>query len=261
MDLGVRIYTLRKEKGLSQEQLANMLNVSRQSISKWELNESKPELVNIVELSKIFNVSTDYLLTNTDEPIIRDQTSSTYNSVKLNRYKLTVIISIVILLLAIPLYLLINVNIYLGIVSSLVFIALSIIVYIVSNMLYKENIEENYSVYKKYSIIYSLLIFYIFFGLTEISFNYSTINGISINLGYIVFFISSVIIMNKYKYKFKIELLVFIIISIVMFALIYLPDISGYRVNLIVKLLTYYLVSLIYTIVMILKKNNTKIPR
>ncbi|HHT55262.1 MAG TPA: helix-turn-helix transcriptional regulator [Acholeplasma sp.] len=64
MNIGERIYNLRKEKGLSQEQLANKLDVSRQSISKWELGESNPELVNIVELAKVFDVSTDYLLQN-----------------------------------------------------------------------------------------------------------------------------------------------------------------------------------------------------
>ena len=62
MMLGKKIYQLRKERGMSQEELAGQLTVSRQAISKWELGESVPDTVNIVQLSKIFGVSTDYLL-------------------------------------------------------------------------------------------------------------------------------------------------------------------------------------------------------
>lgn len=62
MELKDKLLKLRKEKHLSQQQLADQLNVSRQSISKWELGESQPDLQNIVMLSHIFEVSTDYLL-------------------------------------------------------------------------------------------------------------------------------------------------------------------------------------------------------
>lgn len=62
MQLGQRIYELRKNKGISQEELANVLNVSRQSVSKWESNTSTPDLERIIELSCYFNVTTDYLL-------------------------------------------------------------------------------------------------------------------------------------------------------------------------------------------------------
>lgn len=62
MELKDKLLMLRKEKSLSQQQLADQLNVSRQSISKWELGESQPDISNIVLLSEIFHVSTDYLL-------------------------------------------------------------------------------------------------------------------------------------------------------------------------------------------------------
>ena len=64
MTLGEKIQTLRKQKGLSQEQLAEKITVSRQAVSKWELSESFPDVDNIVQLSNIFDVSTDYLLRN-----------------------------------------------------------------------------------------------------------------------------------------------------------------------------------------------------
>ena len=64
MELSDKILQLRKALGLSQEQLAEQLGVSRQSISKWETGQSAPELDKLVALSRIFGVSTDELLGN-----------------------------------------------------------------------------------------------------------------------------------------------------------------------------------------------------
>lgn len=62
MELSEKILTLRKASDLTQEQLAEKLSVSRQSISKWESGQAIPELEKLVALSAIFNVTTDYLL-------------------------------------------------------------------------------------------------------------------------------------------------------------------------------------------------------
>lgn len=62
MNIGNTIRKLRKEKGMSQKELANLLHFSPDTISLWELNKSLPDAKNIVELCKIFNVSADYLL-------------------------------------------------------------------------------------------------------------------------------------------------------------------------------------------------------
>lgn len=62
MILADKIIALRKQKGWSQEQLAEQLDISRQSVSKWESGNSIPYLDKIVKLSKLFHVSTDYLL-------------------------------------------------------------------------------------------------------------------------------------------------------------------------------------------------------
>lgn len=62
MTLGEKIFHLRTINNVSQEQLARLLNISRQSISKWESNESIPQLDKILELSKIFSISTDDLI-------------------------------------------------------------------------------------------------------------------------------------------------------------------------------------------------------
>lgn len=63
MTLGVRLQELRKSHNLSQEQLAEKLDVSRQAVSKWESSQANPDISNIVKLSNIYEVSTDYLLT------------------------------------------------------------------------------------------------------------------------------------------------------------------------------------------------------
>ena len=62
MNFSEKLLTLRKAKGMTQEQLAEKLDVSRQSISKWESGQAVPELEKIVALSTIFDVTTDYLL-------------------------------------------------------------------------------------------------------------------------------------------------------------------------------------------------------
>lgn len=62
MALGETLTSLRKAKGLSQEQLAEELNITRQTISKWELNQSTPDIPYILQLSDFFGVSTDYLI-------------------------------------------------------------------------------------------------------------------------------------------------------------------------------------------------------
>lgn len=62
MSFGETLQTLRKQKGWSQEELAEKLELTRQTISKWELEQSAPDLEYIVALSDLFQVSTDYLI-------------------------------------------------------------------------------------------------------------------------------------------------------------------------------------------------------
>ena len=78
MSLAEKIVTLRKQKGLSQEALAEQLNVSRQAVSRWEMGTALPDVTNILQLSKLFGVSTDYLLnddyhSDQDIPAVKNQ--------------------------------------------------------------------------------------------------------------------------------------------------------------------------------------------
>lgn len=79
MILADKIIILRKKSGLSQEELAEKLNVSRQSVSKWESAQSIPDLDRILEMSSIFKVSTDCLLK--DELDIDDEVIKVDDSV------------------------------------------------------------------------------------------------------------------------------------------------------------------------------------
>lgn len=65
MTLGKRLKKVRIEKGFSQAEVADFLNISRQSISRWETDKSYPDIDNLVELSKYYEVSIDELLTET----------------------------------------------------------------------------------------------------------------------------------------------------------------------------------------------------
>ncbi len=57
-----KLYSLRKQKGLSQDELGNKLNVSRQTISKWELGETTPDLEKLIALRDFFEISLDELV-------------------------------------------------------------------------------------------------------------------------------------------------------------------------------------------------------
>ena len=86
MTIGEKIQLLRKQRGWSQEVLANQLSVSRQALSKWELGTSVPDTVNLHKLSKLFAVSADYLL---DDTIDTPETSSSQNSAVAAPFKLS----------------------------------------------------------------------------------------------------------------------------------------------------------------------------
>lgn len=63
MDFRERLFDLRRQAGLSQEELANLLGVTRQAVQKWEAGTSRPDMDNLASLSEYFKVSLDYLVT------------------------------------------------------------------------------------------------------------------------------------------------------------------------------------------------------
>ena len=77
MELGKQIYELRKKANLSQEQLAEKVGVSRQTISKWELGETAPDIKQAQVLSQVFSVSLDELTGNDTKEVIYKKVSNT----------------------------------------------------------------------------------------------------------------------------------------------------------------------------------------
>ena len=84
MKLSDKIIHLRKANGLSQEDFAEKLNVSRQAISRWENGTALPDAQNVLQISKLFQVTTDYLLnddyeSDRDIPAVQTATQETEN--------------------------------------------------------------------------------------------------------------------------------------------------------------------------------------
>ena len=113
MEIGKNIMNLRKKGGLSQEELAEKVGVARQTISKWELGETSPDLKQAKELSKIFKVSLDELTDNDIKEILVEKTSNTEKLagliLKLIKYIIIFIIIVPILLIGLKI---ISKNIY-----------------------------------------------------------------------------------------------------------------------------------------------------
>ena len=102
MGIGNRIQELRKQNNLSQEQLAEKIGVARQTISKWELGETYPDIDQSRQLSQIFNVSLDDLTNNDIRNILITKISNTEKLTKtiisiLKIILLVIIISVIVL--------------------------------------------------------------------------------------------------------------------------------------------------------------------
>ena len=79
IEIANRLLEFRKKSGLSQEELADKLNISRQSVSKWERAESCPDTDNLIELAKIYNVTLDELI-NVDKPVNNETKKEEFSS-------------------------------------------------------------------------------------------------------------------------------------------------------------------------------------
>lgn len=116
MDIGEKLLDLRKSKHLSQEEVAEKLNVSRQTVSKWETNQSMPDFDKIAPLCELYGISADELLMiqkkETKVVEVEEIPSDTYDNERNRRKKaigisfsvLTYFLSIVWIMIAIPVY-------------------------------------------------------------------------------------------------------------------------------------------------------------
>lgn len=123
MKLSDKIIRLRKSNGWSQEDLAEKLNVSRQTISRWEGATAQPDATNILQLSKLFGVTADYLLndeyeSDNDLPKIKEVKSDGFHQIMIFMVTLEVMILIIQFMTTIILQ-----NVFFGILSFLPFVA------------------------------------------------------------------------------------------------------------------------------------------
>lgn len=131
MKLSEKIIKLRKEAGLSQEEFGNKINVSRQAVSKWESEQTKPDIDKLKEIGKLFNVSFDYLLD--DE---KDEVESVIEKIEAKPKKKGKKIILKVLFLIILIYLLISLYKFIGLCRF----------YLIANSFSEENywISEGY---------------------------------------------------------------------------------------------------------------------
>ncbi len=80
MTFGERLFELRKTKNVSQEEFAELLDVSRQSISKWENDKAYPEMTRLLFMSEYFDVSLDYLMRGTEDCASNEETTISYKA-------------------------------------------------------------------------------------------------------------------------------------------------------------------------------------
>lgn len=80
MKFGEKLIQLRRKEGMSQEQLAAQMGITRQSVSKWESGSTLPELTKLIAISELFNVSVDYLVKDSmEEDFFKDISSNIYS--------------------------------------------------------------------------------------------------------------------------------------------------------------------------------------
>lgn len=162
MNLGERLTNLRKKKQLSQEEVAEKLGVTRQTISKWETDQSLPDFDKIVPISELYNISTNYLLTGEDD--IKETVNKVEENDNKRKKTLGIIFGILLYFVAIAWIMVsvaaLNLN---SVISSAIFllicgVATCIIVYVcIMYKTKKENIEEENSTFKQIKNILSII--------------------------------------------------------------------------------------------------------
>ena len=124
MKLSDKIVRLRKSNGMSQEEFADKLGVSRQAISRWEMGTAMPDATNILQLSRLFQVTTDYLLndeyqSDNDLPKVKEVKTDGIHQIMIFLITLEVMVLIIQFMSVMILQ-----NIFFGVLSFIPFIAM-----------------------------------------------------------------------------------------------------------------------------------------
>ena len=173
MSLGERLLNLRKEKHLSQEEVADKINVSRQTISKWETDQSTPDFDKIMPLCKLYEISADELLTGkeekkqnvNEEPIIYNEGISKKRAIGIGIGVLLYFFAIAFIAVSITVFILnpiIASSIFLLIIGFATFVIIyTCIIYKKRKVIKEENKEEDNSLkgIKKILSLITLIIY------------------------------------------------------------------------------------------------------
>lgn len=128
MDIGSKLKSIRLKNKYTQEEMAEELNVTRQTISNWELNKSYPDIISIIKLSEVYDVTLDELLKGDDKMI--DFLNESINTVKSNKNTIYIFLFNIIFMFFISLLIFIKNNtIILLILFSAVLLTTSILFY------------------------------------------------------------------------------------------------------------------------------------
>lgn len=178
MTIGQRIMNYRKAKNLSQEEVAEKLNVTRQTISKWETNLSTPDFDKIIPLCELFEISSEELLRGKVETKTENISDNCYDVNKCKRTKYLIISILLYFISVIQIMICIPVLMMNPIVASAIFlficgVATCILIY--SNIMYKKEIHKKEEIkqnktYKQIENILSILTLIIYLGISFITF-------------------------------------------------------------------------------------------
>lgn len=129
MEIGKKLKEARLNKDLTQEVIAEKLNVSRQTISNWENEKSYPDIISVIELSNLYSISLDDLLKGDDEMMEHLQEST--NVVKSNQKLLSaIILNIIVVILLVTLGMVLpSKSYYLVMVFCLAIVSSSLLLY------------------------------------------------------------------------------------------------------------------------------------
>lgn len=175
MKLGERLYNYRKKTGLSQENVASKLNATRQTVSKWETDQTLPDLDKIESICELFNISTDELLKGKKE-----ETSTLINPENKKNKALVISGSILLYFIAIiwiilsATFLNINPGIMVSIFMLIIGVStVNIVYYFISNSNMKKEKEKKKEENKKLNTIIeitSLVFLILYLGISFITF-------------------------------------------------------------------------------------------
>jgi transcriptional regulator with XRE-family HTH domain len=175
MKLGERLYNYRKKVGISQEDMASKLNVTRQTVSKWETDQTLPDLDKIESICELFNISTDELLKGKKEEV------NTLNITENKKQKALVISGSILLYFIAIIWIILSatfLNINEGIMVSIFMLIIgistvNIVYYFISNSNMKKAKEKKKTENKKLNTIIeitSLVFLILYLGISFITF-------------------------------------------------------------------------------------------